>query len=55
MSDTGVRAFLHAANENESESLTESAGFLGFLEKIDALFRKIMGGASAILCLGCCS
>jgi hypothetical protein len=37
-----LRAFLKAANENESECLGEYSDFIGFIDKIDGLFRNFI-------------
>lgn len=42
MSDPGLQAFLKAANENESECLSEYSDFIEFIDKIDNLFRKFI-------------
>jgi hypothetical protein len=38
----GLRAFLKAANENETESLSEYSGFLDFIDDVDCLFRLLI-------------
>jgi hypothetical protein len=47
MSETGLRAFLHAANESERECLAEYKDLVTFLDKIDLLFRKFFAGEIA--------
>jgi hypothetical protein len=44
MRDSNLRAFLQAANESERESLAEYQDFIDFLDRIDALFRRLLNG-----------
>jgi hypothetical protein len=42
MNEPGLRTFLKAANENESDSLVEYSDLVTFIDKIDDLFRKFV-------------
>lgn len=45
-SPPGLRSYLKAANEAETESLRDHDNFLSYVERLDALFRKLMTGKS---------
>ncbi len=42
MSEPGLREFLKAATENETECLSEYPDFIDFIDKIDGLFRRFL-------------